>query len=269
MPIHSDELHETMRRGLVGGQYGAVRNGIRYIEERVRDALMTAENGVEFLRSVRYDWTRVPCEIYRKPPSSPQYTPPSIEVVRSEIVRHPNPRYWALRQELTRATLRIAEGRRWDATQNRKPPLWNQCSLGDPMETPTGGRRPCHAFTFAKTRRRPGWTIRDAVREFRSASQNRYHGTGGTCAILAEEIAEIIAQGRTDAERHRSVKHSVFDTSEHALTIHALVTAARDRCVQRSQHSGRWMPSFQQYCRWWEQIFDVALYEIARKTKGA
>lgn len=238
MSINHGALRETMRRSLVGGQYGAVQNGMRYIETSVRDMRMTAEDGVEFLRSVRDDWTRVPSDC--------------------SLIRNPNPRYWALRQEITRATLRIADGRRWDATRNRKPPLWNQCTLGDPEALPRS-QRPCHAFTFAKMRRGPGWTLQDAVREFRRASSNRYHGTGGTCAILAEEIAEQIVQSRALNIR---VQNPVSDTSLH--DVHALITAARDHHTQKSRHSGMWIPSFQRYCQWWQQIFEVALYQVAR-----
>lgn len=223
MPISRDVLRDTLQHALAQGLYGTVHGESGAIEAAVRAGRMTAEDGVELLRSARYDWTHVPYDnILRFPP---------------------HPRYWRIRQDLVRATLRVAQARRWDVSSNRAPPDWTQCTLGDPFDAPAS-TRPCHIFTYAKTRHGSGWTLNDAIREFRRANSNRYHGTGGTCAILAEEIADL-ASGQNPVL---------------ATRCQALITEARDHHVQKSRHSGMWMPSFQQYCQWWQQIFEVARY---------
>ena len=237
--ISRDELRDQLRNALTHELYGTVRGHAEAVEEAVRVGRMRAESTVELLRSARYDWTIVPCDA---------------------IIRHPpGPRYWKLRLDLTRATLRIAKQRRWDASTNRALPGPRQCTLGDPEEA-RYGVSPCHAFTYAKTRRGSGWTLRDAVREFRRASTDRFHGPrGGICALLAEEIAEIIIL------ETKNTQHLVLGTPPRLREIHALLSTTRDELI-RTHVS--WMPSFQRYCRWWQQVFDVALYAIARQQRA-
>ncbi len=251
--ISRDELRNQLRDALTHGLHGTVAGHAGAIEEAVRADRMKAENAVELLRSARYNWTNV----------------------SDDITRHPlGPRYWKLRQDLTRATLRIAQVRRWDASANHALPKPWQCTLGDPEDARCGVISPCHAFTYAKTRRGSGWMLDDATREFRRASTDRFHGPrGGICALLAEEIAEIITLETVD------VKHRVFDIPEimggqhRVLTasipqlhkVHALLSTTRDELIRTHVP---WMPSFHRYCQWWRKIFEVALYQIDRELRA-